>query len=96
MSAEGLFVLATAASAVRRAHSRGFFCLSFATGLLEEKKRTFHRVERRIGRFSRSVTLPCCINQANVEAEYRDGVLTVKLPKAEPTKTRKVKIKATT
>lgn len=62
---------------------------------IEEKKRTFHRVERRVGRFSRSVTLPCCINQANVQAEYKDGVLAVAMPKAEPTKTRKVKIKAT-
>jgi HSP20 family protein len=62
---------------------------------IEEKKRTFHRVERRVGRFSRSVTFPCRINQSNVQAEYREGVLNITLPKAEPTKTRKVKIKTT-
>lgn len=61
---------------------------------IEEKKKRFYRVERRVGRFSRSVSLPCDIVQAKVKAEYKDGVLSLSLPKAEPTKTHKVKIEA--
>lgn len=60
----------------------------------EEKKKRFCRVERRVGRFSRSISLPCDIVQAKVKAEYKDGVLTVSLPKLQPTKTHKVKIEA--
>ena len=40
----------------------------------EEKGKTFHRVERRYGSFSRSVTLPCAVEESEVAAEYHDGV----------------------
>jgi HSP20 family protein len=60
----------------------------------EEKGRTFHRVERRYGDFSRSVTLPCAVVEDEVAAEYHDGVLTVKLPKTEESKAHKIKVKA--
>jgi HSP20 family protein len=59
----------------------------------EEKGKTFHRVERRYGNFSRSVTLPCTVVESEVAAEYRDGVLTVKLPKSEESKAHKIKVK---
>lgn len=59
----------------------------------EEKGKTFHRVERRFGSFSRSVTLPCAVQEAEAAAECRDGVLTVTLPKAEEAKTHKIKVK---
>lgn len=52
----------------------------------EEKGKTFHRAERRYGRFSRSVTLPCSVDENEVAAEYHDGVLLIKLPKAEDSK----------
>lgn len=58
----------------------------------EEKKRTFHRVERRMGAFSRSITLPCAIVESKVKAQERNGVVTITLPKTEPAKTHKVKI----
>jgi HSP20 family protein len=58
----------------------------------EEKGKTFHRIERRYGSFSRSVTLPCAVAESEVAAEYRDGVLTVKLPKTEESKAHKVKV----
>jgi HSP20 family protein len=59
----------------------------------EEKGKTFHRVERRTGKFSRSFTLPCAINEDEVAAEYTKGVLTLKLPKCEAAKSKKVAIK---
>jgi HSP20 family protein len=59
----------------------------------EEKGKTFHRIERSYGNFSRSVTLPCPVLENEVAAEYHDGVLTIKLPKKEEAKTHKVKVK---
>jgi HSP20 family protein len=59
----------------------------------EEKGRTFHRVERRSGSFSRSITLPTTVNENEVAAEYRDGVLNITLPKTEQSKPHKIKVK---
>lgn len=59
----------------------------------EEKGKTFHRVERSYGSFSRSVTLPCPVMENEVAAEYHDGVLEIKLPKKEESKAHKVKVK---
>ena len=59
----------------------------------EEKGKTFHRIERSYGSFSRTVTLPCAVNESEVAAEYKDGVLMVKLPKSEESKARKIKVK---
>jgi HSP20 family protein len=59
----------------------------------EEKGKTFHRVERRYGSFSRSMTLPCAVNEDKVFAEYKEGVLTVTLPKTEDSKAHKIKVK---
>lgn len=60
----------------------------------EEKGKTWHRIERRSGKFCESVTLPCRVREDKVQAEFHDGVLTVNLPKSEDAKTHKVKIKA--
>lgn len=60
----------------------------------EEKGKTYHRVERRVGTFSRSVTLPCAVDESKVDARYQDGVLTVTLPKAEQAKTHKITVKS--
>ena len=46
------------------------------------------------GSFRREVTLPTDVNQSKVDAAYKNGVLSVTLPKAEKAKTIKVKIKA--
>ena len=59
----------------------------------EEKGRSFHRVERRVGSFSRSFTLPCPVEEDEVAAAYNDGVLTITLPKTEEAKTRKITVK---
>jgi len=53
---------------------------------------TYHRVERLYGKFERSVQLPTMVQTDKVKASYRDGVLTVKLPKAEEVKPREIKI----
>ena len=59
----------------------------------EEKGKTFYRVERSCGNFSRSVTLPCAVTESEVAADYKDGVLTIKLPKTEGSKAHKIKVK---
>jgi HSP20 family protein len=59
----------------------------------EEKGKTFHRLERRYGNFSRTLTLPCPVVESEVAAEYRDGVLTITLPKTEESKAHKIKVK---
>lgn len=59
----------------------------------EEKNKTYHRVERRSGKFSEIVTLPGAVKDENVQAEFHDGVLTVTLPKTDASKTRTVKVK---
>lgn len=59
----------------------------------EEKGKTWHRVERRFGNFTRSVVLPCAVKEEAVDAQYRDGILTIKLPKTEEAKARKIEVK---
>ena len=59
----------------------------------EEKGKTFHRIERSSGSFSRTVTLPCEVNEKEVAAEYANGVLSVILPKSENAKPKKVNVK---
>jgi HSP20 family protein len=59
----------------------------------EEKGKTFHRIERHTGAFSRSLTLPVAVKENLVTAETADGVLTVTLPKVEAAKTQKVAVK---
>src|ERR1041385_752836 len=48
----------------------------------EEKAKKFHRVERQYGQFVRRFTLPDEIDAANVHAEFKDGVLNIRLPKS--------------
>ena len=56
------------------------------------KEEQFHRVERRYGTFSRSFSLPPTVDASKVGAEYKNGVLTVKLPMREESKPRQVKV----
>jgi HSP20 family protein len=53
------------------------------------------RVERAYGNFSRSFSLPNTINAEAIAAEYKNGVLTVTLPKREESKPRQVKVNVT-
>ncbi|MFH1891376.1 MAG: Hsp20/alpha crystallin family protein [Candidatus Zixiibacteriota bacterium] len=57
-----------------------------------DKSRNFHRSERIYGSFSRSFTLPNNVDQKNVSAKYRHGVLEVTLPKSEEAKAKEIEI----
>ncbi len=52
------------------------------------------RTERFTGTFRRSITLPTRVDAGKVSATYKDGILTVTLPKAEEAKPRKIQVKA--
>ena len=58
----------------------------------EVKDDQVHRIERRYGSFSRSFSLPLTVDATKVAAEYKDGVLTVRLPLREEAKPRQVKV----
>ena len=51
------------------------------------------RTERFAGRFSRSVSLPASVDPDKVKASYRDGILTVLLPKAEGARPKQIQVK---
>lgn len=55
---------------------------------------SFHRRERSRGEFSRSVQLPAELDLARAEASYKQGMLTVHIPKREEAKPRQITIKA--
>lgn len=59
----------------------------------EGDPRRFHRIERAYGQFSRSLSLPPNVEADKIDATFRDGVLTVTIPKAETAKPRRVEVK---
>ena len=59
----------------------------------EESGRKYHRIERRTGAFERAVRLPCTVDEKNVDAQYKNGVLTLTLAKTEAAKTHKIPVK---
>ena len=52
----------------------------------------FYRFERRFGTFSRSVTLPHGVNEEQIKADYKDGVLEVRVPKPEEPKPKRIQV----
>jgi HSP20 family protein len=58
----------------------------------ESKDQKFLHVERVYGQFERMIQLPMAVQADKVKAAYRDGVLEIKLPKAEELKPREIKI----
>ncbi len=59
---------------------------------LEEGKT--YRVERSFGRFTRRFDLPKTVDASKISAQYKDGVLEIRLPKMEEAKPRKIEIQA--
>jgi HSP20 family protein len=59
----------------------------------EEKRDGYHRVERSYGQFYRSFTLPPNVDVAAINAEFRDGVLRLTLPKKEEAKPKQIEVK---
>src|ERR671923_361749 len=52
----------------------------------------FYRFERRFGQFSRSVTLPQGVDESQINADFKNGVLEVRVPKPEEQKPRRIQI----
>ena len=77
--------------------------ISFADGQLsisgekrqekESKDGTYHRVERNYGKYFRTFTLPKKIREDKINAEFKDGQLTITVPKAEEAKPKEIEIK---
>ncbi len=59
---------------------------------VEGKGTGYHRIERSYGEFQRYFTLPETVDSEKVKADYKNGVLTVTLPKKEVAKPRAIKI----
>ena len=58
----------------------------------DAKEQQFHHTERRYGSFSRSFSLPQTVDAGKVSAEYKNGVLSVRLPLREEAKSRQIKV----
>jgi HSP20 family protein len=56
------------------------------------RREQFQRVERRFGSFSRSFTLPASVDAGNIAASYKDGVLTIRLPRREEAKPKQINV----
>jgi HSP20 family protein len=61
----------------------------------EVNEEGYFRAERTYGAFSRSFSLPTTVEIGKIAAEYKDGVLTLRLPKAEEAKPRQIEVKVT-
>ncbi len=56
------------------------------------KEECCHRIERTYGAFSRSFSLPATVDTSKVSADYRNGVLTIKLPTREEAKPKQIQV----
>ena len=61
----------------------------------EEKGKKFHRIERCYGTFLRTFGLPEYVDETQVRAEFKEGILTIRLPKTQKAKPKTVEIKVT-
>lgn len=61
----------------------------------EVKEESYHRIERRYGSFTRSVTLPATAGSDQIQATFEKGVLRIEVPKREEAKPKKITVKAT-
>jgi HSP20 family protein len=58
----------------------------------ETKEENYHRIERAYGGFSRSFSIPAIVEEDKIRADYKDGVLTILLPKKEQAKPKQIQI----
>jgi|ERR1700704_1644795 len=59
----------------------------------EKKDKETYRSERYFGRFQRTITLPQPVDASKIQANYKDGVLTITLPKSEEAKPKQIEVK---
>jgi len=59
----------------------------------EEKEEDYHLLERNYGSFTRSIHLPMEVQNDKISASYKNGVLTIILPKSEGAQKKGIKIK---
>jgi HSP20 family protein len=59
---------------------------------VDEDKGQYHRVERGHGKFRRSFTMPSAVDASRIAADYRDGLLTITLPRREESRPRQIQI----
>ena len=59
----------------------------------EEKEKKYHRIERAYGSFTRSFTVPDDADDTKVSAEFKDGLLTVRLAKNEKARPKSIEVK---
>lgn len=58
----------------------------------DKSTETFRRVERRFGTFHRAVRLPDRVDPEGIKASFKDGLLTISVPKAESAKPRRIQV----
>jgi HSP20 family protein len=79
---------------VKISFSDGKLSISGERALEEESKDSkCHRIERTFGKYYRSFTLPKEIKEDKIKADFKDGQLTVTIPKADEVKPKEIKIK---
>ena len=61
----------------------------------ETKHENYHRIERAYGGFSRSFSIPAIVEEDKIQAEYKDGILKISLPKKEQVKAKQIQIAET-
>ncbi|GIV57303.1 MAG: heat-shock protein [Rhodothermaceae bacterium] len=59
----------------------------------KDEDRNYVRVERQFGHFYRSFTLPKAVDESKIEAKYKDGVLEIRVPKADEVKPRRIEVR---
>jgi HSP20 family protein len=58
----------------------------------ETRQENYHRIERSYGVFSRAFSIPAIVDEEKIRADYKDGILTIALPKKEQVKPKQIKI----
>ncbi|MBN1406766.1 MAG: Hsp20/alpha crystallin family protein [Calditrichaceae bacterium] len=59
----------------------------------DRKDKNFHHMERSFGKFSRTLGIPAGVMLDKIEAEYDQGILNIKIPKAEEAKPKQIEVK---
>ena len=59
----------------------------------ESREDLIHRVERSFGSFCRTVSFPAAVDQAKIDADFKDGILTISVPKVEEARPKEITIR---